>query len=274
MKATKKVLIYALLACFVLTVAMCILRTVFTLGYYDITLREYDMEAKGVLTAFWILLIILVLCICALGIVFRKTDEIEYEYEQKHFFGISNLICGGAFVLADILALTKIGEIFSSERKSDAIYRAMTVACVFLAVPCAVYFLITASKSKRDSKARAYISMFMPLFGIALLCASYFDGDYTYADPNRKLANLAMIAALWLILTETKANTGAPHKIWRFVASLLAFSLSAIYLVPTLIALMSGIMEATGIIFIEFFEIGIVFLSLAYSINYINATNK
>ena len=275
MRSSKTPFKIALCVTAVFSVALAVWRSIILKKYYDPYSQAFDRMAKVPNTVIIILFFAFAAALIAFAVIYRKTSILSHHPSSGFFPVGASALMGIAFVSSSLVAVIWYGkELFSDAGKQTTVFKISAAAAVVLGLICAVYFFLGAAQKANLAKARKYLSVALPLWGVAFAFMSYFDHDFIYSDINRHFANIAAIATLLLLLAETRSYTEYKPNTSGFASALAAIVACTVYTVPTLIFTAFGQMSATAITPFEMTEVAVVVYATSVAIQFIGATGE
>ena len=266
----RKVMFSAFIAACISSVAVAVWRTILMASHYETSERQYDLVCGTQLRIMGSVVAALVLLALALSIIMRKTTLTPFLTSSGKFGKISRIVLGVMMMISPIAAISAKNAVIFSERQ-NAIFRVSVGIGSFFMLICGMYFIISALPSKESAPAKKYLALVPPLRGIFFICATYFDAEYLFSDPDRKLAISLIAAETILFLFESRTYTGRTDNILHFSFSLITLLLSVSYFLPTMIMTVAGRIPVSAMTLYELYFAGTVLYSIDTSLKCIFA---
>lgn len=267
----RTIMLSAFICACVSSVGIAVWRTMIIASHYEMSQRQYDLECTAQLRALGCVIAALALLACVLALVLRKTKLAPFSATAGKFGTISRFILGGLMMASPVAALAVKSSVIFSARQ-NTIFRVSAGIGSFLMLICGMYFIISAMPSKESSPAKKYLSLALPLRGVFFICAAYFDAEFLFSDPDRKLAISLIAAETLLFLFESRTYTGRPDNILHFTLAIIVLMLSVSYFVPTVIMTVAGTVPVSAMTLYELYFAGTVLYSADTSLKCISAT--
>ena len=256
--------LYVLMTVIVSAVAV-VFQNILTKHYID---KQNGLYKIGVSTpmAFYVFVSIAVLFILTAVVVMRM-DSLPKELK----YGSVNIAIIG-FVMMLLVAFTAF-TLFKGEKVVDFqgnlsnIYK-LRSACVFLAVPSALYYFFVAFAGKSRKMYTAFLSFFPLILTLVYLMSVYFDKTQLLNDPNRTIQQVALVMLMLGQLLETRVHIGKSKPIFYFMITNIAILFLSIAFVPEAIAIIKDGFKVTESNVFSLYGAGMVLYLVSRSIDF------
>ena len=214
---------------------LSVYRTILLKQHYDPYDASFEHGSREVFSVFEYMLLAVSL-ICLTAVFFAMGSKFQLFSARSSTTSISICAVCGVVPLAIVIFVLAFhhGEIFNF-RSNGAIYRVLFISAIFLMLISSLYFLGCASTALAKSRAKASLSLALPLFGLTYLTATYLNEDLIFYDSNRITCILASIFIMLFFLAESKVATSGAGYAFHFAASLACIVAVSAYIIPILV---------------------------------------
>ena len=179
----------------VFTILRCVL-TITTLDIHGLYQRGSVLP-----TVFHALLALSTVSLIAFSVLSAPKKTEAYDFQPSVLSAVLSIVIG--FVFA-VNAMTAI-YIIMVEKNPAATFDILEI---IFCIPSTTYFITTAVKPRIKSTPIILTSMFPIAWCALYLIRIYFDKELLMTDPGRILKQVALLAAMIALLTETRVRLG------------------------------------------------------------------